>query len=218
MKCTFYYAEDVNLNEWNEIRDKLRKDLKELETGTVTEQEAVNYLETLLPMAKPLERNPAMRFFGFDKPEHMPSDARVDYFYWPTYLAAALTMKACQLYPGILERISLPDSQDAMRIAGAVLLACSGRRFQGHGYESLQGMIEVMELFISSGAMDFIRHYGSLSPEFTRCLKDALDFLMKRVMQGDVSGPWGDDYTDRAHDILVKAGMLPEGEDAKERE
>ena len=109
MKCTFYRPETINTEEWNNIRSKLRADLEELETGKVPESEVVLYLETLFSQAEPLEKNPAMRFFGFDKPEHMPSDARVEYYYWPTYIAAALGMKACLLFPGSLGKVELPE-------------------------------------------------------------------------------------------------------------
>ena len=156
MKCTFYRPETINTEEWNNVRSKLRADLEELETGKVPESEVVLYLETLFSQAEPLEKNPAMRFFGFDKPEHMPSDARVEYFYWPTYIAAALGMKACLLYPGILGKVDLPDGQSAEEILRSVLLACTGRGFRGHGFDDVKGLVEVTEFFIDHGAREFI--------------------------------------------------------------
>lgn len=219
MKCTFYRPETISTEEWDSIRSKLRADLDELETGKVPESEVIQYLEDLLLQAEPLERDPAMRFLGFDRPEHMPSDIRVEYYYWPTYLAAALSMKACLLYPGILEKVSLPRGESAREILCAVLLGCTGRGFRGHGFDDVRGLVEVTEFFVDHGARDFIETCGCPCTEFTECFTLALLFLLHGVMSGKVAGAWGDDYTDRAYDILEKAKMFtPEEEEPVEEE
>lgn len=213
MKCTFYRPEAINTTEFNSIREKMLRDLEELETGRAPEKEVICYLESLLPQAEALEKNPEMRFFGFDKPENMPSDARVDYFYWPTYIASAFIMKASLLYPGILEKVSLPNKEKAESVTRSVLLACTGRGFRGHGYDDVRGLVEVTEFFVDHGASDFLEICGNLCPEFTECFTQALLFLLSGVSKGSVAGAWGDDYTDRACDILEKAKMLTPEED-----
>ena len=209
MKCTFYRTKEINLNEWRAIRNKLHDDLEELEKGEVTEKEARNYLEALLMQAEMLEKNNAMCFFGFDKPEHMPSDIRVEYFYWPTYLAAAITMKSCLMFPGILNRINLPKGQNAIDTFHAVLLGCTGREFRGSGCDDVKGLVEVTEFFVFHNALDFLELNEELCCEFSECLNKALLYLLSGVKQGKVAGAWGDDYTDRSFNILVRAGMLP---------
>ena len=227
MKCTFYRPECIDLKEWNTIINKLRADLDELDAGNLPEREVICYLADLLSQAEPLERRPEMYFFGFDKPEHMPSDARVDYFYWPTYVAAALIMKACLLYPGILEKISFPDGKSAERIYRAVLLGCTGRGFRGHGYDDIRGLIEAMELFVDHGAVELFVDHGTMDfqgydedicPEFTACLNEALSFLLTGLLNGKVAGAWSDDYTERAYEILVKARMLMPEQDESEQD
>ena len=218
MKCTFYRPKAVDFKEWEAIRGKLLADLDELESGKVPEREVVLYLETLFSLAKPLEKEPGMRFFGFDKPGRMPSDVRVDFFYWPTYIAAALGMKACLLCPGILGKVRTPDGQDAENILCAVLRACTGRGFYGDGYDDVKGLVEVTEFFVDHGAREFIEQCGVPCPEFNECFTQALLFLLAGVSRGSVAGAWGDDYTERACDILVKAKMLMPGEDEAEEE
>ena len=213
MKSTFYRPEAINIKEFNSIREKMLRDLEELETGRVPEREVICYLESLLPQAEALEKNPEMRFFGFDKPENMPSDARVDYFYWPTYIASALVMKACLLYPGIAEKVSLPNKENAESVMRSVLLACTGRGFRGHGYDDVRGLVEVTEFFVDHGARAFIETCANPCPEFTECFTQALLFLLSGVSRGSVAGAWGDDYTDRAYDILEKAKMFTPEED-----
>ena len=208
MKCTFYRPETVNFAEWKEIREKLLRDLNELETGKVKKQEAVLYLQTLLPQAEILERNPRMRFFGMDLPQKMPSDIRVDYYFWPTYIAAMIAMKICLLWPGILDRVNIPGGESARDILRAVLLGCTGRGFRGHGYDDVRGLVEVTEFFVDHGTIDFLEISGTLCMEFTECLNQALLFLLAGVMQGSVAGAWGDNYTERAYSILAKSKML----------
>lgn len=215
MKCTFNRPETINTHEWDAILRKLRADLEELETGKVPEVEVVRYLTELLSLAEPLEKNPAMRFLGFDRPERMPSDIRVEYFYWPTYLAAALSMQACLRYPGILEKVSLPDAGEILR---SVLLGCTGRGFYGHGFDDIKGLVEVTEFFVDHGAGDFVENCGNPCPEFTECFNNALLALLRGVLKGKVAGAWGDDYTDRACDILLKAGMLAPDEEEENME
>jgi len=214
MKCTFYRPETINIAEWKEISKKLFRDLEELETSKVKKHEAVLYLQTLLPQAEALEKDPCMRFFGMNQPQMMPSDIRVEYFYWPTYTAAMLVMKSCMLWPGILDHVNIPGSESASDILRSILLGCTGRGFRGHGYDDVRGLVEVTEFFVNHGVIGFLETNGNLCPEFTECLNQALLFLLAGVMKGSVAGAWGDDYTDRAYDILVKSNMFtPEEEE-----
>lgn len=208
MKCTFYRPKEVNLEEWRAIRGKLRDDLQELTNGEVSEKEAQSYLEALLAQAEILEKNNKMCFFGFDKPEHMPSDIRVEYFYWPTYLVAAIAMKACLMFPGILKKIHLPNGQNATETLRAVLLGCTGCKFRGSGFDDVKGLVEVTEFFVFNDALDFLEDNEELCSEFRECLDKALLYLLTGVQQGKVAGAWGDDYTERSYSILVKAGMI----------
>jgi hypothetical protein len=51
-----------------------------------------------------------MKFLGLAEPHEMPSDARVDYFYKPTYIATAFIIKAILLYPSLLNEATFLDS------------------------------------------------------------------------------------------------------------
>ena len=216
MKCTFYRTKEVNMDEWVLIRQKLYEDLKELDKRKTPEREVIEYLEELLPQAEPAGKNPVMRFFGFEKPENLPSEERVEFCYWPTYLAAVFTIESTLLYPGILKRVKLPGGQKAEEIFRAVLTGCTGRGFRGHGFDDVKGLVEVTEFFVECGAQEFLKQNKNAYPEFEECLSNALMFLFTGVMKGKVAGTWGDDYTDRAREILEKAGMFTEKEETKE--
>ena len=174
MKNQFYRPETTNLNAWNAVLEGMRKDLAELTRGKGSEEEVRAYLNDLLTQALPLETDNSLCFFGFDKPENMPSDARVDYFYYPTYLATAITMRALNRYPGILKgaRIAGESSmttEEAAHTLSKVMLACTMRGFSGHGYDDLSGQLDALELFLEADAPRFIAEHPELCPEFNQC-------------------------------------------------
>ena len=213
MKCTFYRPEKVNLGEFFAIRDKLREDLAELESGSVGEEEVRAYLATLLPQAKGLEHDPSKAFFGLDDPNTMEADARVDFFYWPTYLAAGICMKALLLYPQIAEGemlsggpepCSVPDAMD--RIA-ACLRGCTGRGFSGAGFEGVSGRLEVMEHFVRLGTISFLQRYPDLCPEFGEKFRAVLLGFRYAVENGTIKGDWNQDFTDFGRALLERAGQ-----------
>lgn len=115
--------------------------------------------------------NPAMSFLGLAAPETMPSDARVDYFYRPTYIATAFMMKAVVLYPSLLNESTFLDSEldftvdTVKKTLSACMLACTGRDFDGAGVLRLKDCIR---LFSDAGADEFLAKYPDLCPEFTQ--------------------------------------------------
>ncbi len=205
MRNKFYRTEKTDLDAWNAILANMRKDLDAMGTDTTTEDEARIYLEDLLSYAEPLGYNPEMLFLGFDRPENMPGDAREDFILRPTYLTAALIMKAVQRYPRILDRLKLTNGKTAEETVRGILTACTSRGFHGRGYDELRGMLDVMELFTKNGAPVFLRQHGKLCPAFAMCYKDTLEFMRERIADDSLRGPWGEDDTERATEILYLA-------------
>ena len=203
MKCTFYRPEKAAISEFSAIIQKLRSDLDELETGTIPEKEVRRYLEVLLSYAKPLDNNPELYFFGLDDPQNMPSYARVDFFYWPTYVASTLIMSAYRIYPSILKRID--GAEDKLR---ACLRGCCGRQFHGSGYDDLQGLVEAMEFFTAHEVSRFLDLAGKeFCPLFSETFSNALTSLSDTLAKGSVKGTWGDDYTERTRWIIEKNSL-----------
>ena len=207
MECTFYRPDNFNLAEWRNIIDKLRQDLEELKYGKVTEEEAATYLRTLLYQAKPLRHDSSMWFFGLKEPEQMPGDARVDFFYWPTYIATGIIMTILTIYPKIYHsdrfiRETMPPEK-AIFIINGCLRGCTGRNFNGFGYDDVHGKVEVMEFFTDVNIYAFHSKNRSFSREFMKCYGGALDSL-----KGRASGEWGDDYSERI-DRIEKRSRMP---------
>ena len=171
MNCTFYRPQTVNTNEFENIVGKLRYDLHLLKTEKCDEWSVYTYVYSLSRLAKPLANNPKMSFLGLDEPEKMPSDARVDFFYRPTYIATAFMMKAVLLYPSLMNEATFLDSDldftvDTVRnTLTSFMLACTGREFDGAGVFRLADCIA---LFEEAGASEFLNKYSDICPDFAK--------------------------------------------------
>ena len=211
MNCTYYRPTSHNLREWENIRDKMRYDLSLLEKEPVNEVSLRCYLESLLPQAEPLEGAPGMRFFALGDPNSMPADCRVEYVYWPTYIAAAFCMKALLLCPAVISMIGEDmapiNGDDALHILSECLRGCTGRGFSGHGFDDIRGLVDTMDFFTEHGVQDFIAQYPDLCPEFTDCFRKAARFLAESVEREGVKGSFGDDHSVRAKRILERLGL-----------
>ena len=211
MKKTIYRPVIRKQNEWDNILEERRNELSRLKTGKFENSVLHIYLKELLLQAQPLSKNTNMRFFGFDRPSAMPADARVDYFYWPTYISTACCMKAIFLCPEIINMIREDVVQitglEPMAILADCMRGCTGLGFFGHGYENIQGLVETMDFFTEAHVQDFIAKYPHVCPEFTACFKNAVTYLADSAKNGKVAGVWGDDHTDRALVILDRLGI-----------
>ena len=115
--------------------------------------EKTNDQKTLLTNAKKAvslcqEINPGSGMLFFIPPDqdikHMPSDARVEFIYMPTYTLAAYLI-LCKLH---LKDLFTKDEELEQGFKG-ILLACTGRNMTGHGYEELEGLVDALEIFLS---------------------------------------------------------------------
>ena len=180
MNCTFYRPTTINTREFENIIGKLSYDLHRLETEQHDEWSVYTYFYALSCHATPLEKNPAMSFIGLAAPESMPSDARVDYFYRPTYIAAAFMIKAVLMYPSLMNEATFLDSEldftvdTVKRTLAAYLLGCTGRGFDGAGVLPLKACVKIFE---DAGADEFVAKYPELCPEFTKLYQEKKAFV-----------------------------------------
>ena len=151
-------------------------------------------------MCQELNPGSGMRFFitpGLDI-KGMPSDARVEYIYMPTYTLAAYLIQ-CKLHLGDLFTND-PELEDGFK---AILLACTGRGMTGHGYDAEYGLVDALEIFLEAPIKAFLAKHGKEYPEFTRCFKKAVKALQD-LAEGKPASPWGEDpkLTKRAKDLF----------------
>ncbi|NLC42782.1 MAG: gamma-glutamylcyclotransferase, partial [Clostridiales bacterium] len=199
MKNTFYRPTEVNICIYQEIVEKLRQNLNVLISGEVSDEEVVQFVETIIHHAKPLPNNNELLFWGLDDPRSMPADGRVYYFYTPTYITVSFMMKALLEIP---EKITQLDGfMDTLKRG---MLACNGRKFKGSGYEEIGGLIDCLSIFESIDVFLFLRAYPNVCTEFTELFGYAVAWLRSALEKGDIVNEWGKSYTDRARNLLSK--------------
>ena len=195
LECTFYRPEKANIEEFFEIVHKLGADLDLVCNENVPEDAVRSYARNLIALAKPLKGNPEMYFLGLDEPENMPSDARVDFFYNPTYYGTAIIMRAVMKHPDLLK-----EHENEIR---GLMMGCTGRGFKGSGYGGLRGLLETLKIFAGADCDGFLSEYPELCAEFTGLYRERMKSLEEWLEESPVRGSWGEDYTEKAREVVA---------------
>lgn len=199
MKNTFYRPAEVDVNVFEKIVEKLHQDLEMLISGKVSDEEVIEYVRGIIHHAKPLPDNRDMVFWGQGDPRSMPADARVDFFYTPTYITVSFMMRALLDIP---EKVTQLDGfMDTLKKG---MLACTGRSFKGSGYDTIGGLLDYLSIFESIDISLFLRAYPKMCIEFTDLFYYAVSWLRSILEKGEILNEWGVSYTDRARDFLRK--------------
>ena len=144
----------------------------------------------------------------------IPSDARVDFCWIPTYLCTAVLMKACLTNPE-----SFTQKEKSALLEG-LKISCA-RNLRGHGYEAFKGQIDSLNIFIKAGLREFIDLYPEICPEFTEMIEAIVSQFQQRESEGKFTGSWGESYEDEIRNIneyfsqrqVFVYGTLLSGED-----
>jgi len=200
MKYTFYRPNELNTTEFDKIISDIHDVLVRISNGYADGNELKDYLEKLIRDQKCLRSNADMGFWGFDDPENMPSDARVMYFYTPTYIATGILLNAKLNYPGTAKQIA--GFNVALKKG---LLASTGRGFQGHGHDYLDGLIKALNIFVLAKAHIFVELYPNYCQEFTRLFKESLQCCERLIKTNKTKGDWGEDYSIKLNCLLQAA-------------
>ena len=135
------------------------------------------------------EINPGSGMLFFIPPDkdikHMPSDARVEFIYMPTYTLAAYLIH-CKM---ILKEQFTQDQELEAGFKG-ILLASTGRNMTGHGYEEFDGLVDALEIFLEAPLKPFLTEYAKQYPEFAKCVQKAIKTLYG-IAGGSVHPAWG---------------------------
>lgn len=200
MKYTFYRPNETNTETFDKIISDMYEVLVKISNGYAKENELKDYLENLVKDQKCLQSNAEMGFWGFDEPENMPSDARVMYFYTPTYIAIGMLLNTKLNYPETVKQIA---GFDVALKKG--LLASTGRGFQGHGYDNLDGLIKVLNIFVLAKAHIFVELYPNYCQKFTKLFKESLQYCERLIKTNKTKGDWGEDYSIQLNCLLQAA-------------
>lgn len=182
MNCTFYRPENINTLEFDNIIGKMSYDFHLLSTEETDEWAVYLYIYRLCQLAKNVGHNPKMKFLGLAEPEGMPSDARVDYLYRPTYIATAFIMKSILLYPSLLDEETFLDSDLDFSVElvkstlSDLMFGCTGREFDGAGVFK---MTDCFKLFEAAGISEFMTKYFNICPAFFEMYSEKKSLIEK---------------------------------------
>lgn len=135
--------------------------------------------------------------------EMIPSDARVDFWYWPTYFLTASLIRA-QLLADQTDATLPPAWSGGLKLG---LLAASFRKFAGHGMEDEDVRIEVLNFYLDAGLMPFLAAHGSEHPEFAHLVTTILENQRQAILSGKARGGFTD-YTQPWLDLQARTGAI----------
>jgi len=123
-----------------------------------------------------------------DFDDFMPSDARVDFVFRPTYAAVATLSRTLCDYPVIALR--------ARRFLATLkkgMVFATHRALAGHGFDADQGVVDALRI-LSLGKVPLLldRHPG-LCPALHRIIQDVAKEMQQRLETRTAVGIWGED-------------------------
>lgn len=124
----------------------------------------------------------------------IPSDARVDFCYLPTYLCTATLMKA------YLTDSSSFTLKEKSALLNGLKMSCA-KNLWGHGFEGLKGQIEALNIFMKAGLKEFLDLHHDFCPEFSEMIEEISSQYQDKEFQGKFTGPWGESYETQIKEV-----------------
>lgn len=106
----------------------------------------------------------------------MPADARVDFAYFPTYIAVAWLILARQRHPDILQQERRLD-----RAIKRGLRFATGRRLMGHGYDASRELLAAVRVLALGQVFSFVREKPEFAPQFMALIEEVEDRLVNHL-------------------------------------
>jgi len=198
MKFEFNRGNGTDLKVWSSTNRRLMEDLLALEKDeSINAREVVSYVQDLLAELRPIDtEHTDLLFLMYDSPAGMESDARDDFIYRPSYIAAAFAMTAAELFPEVR---AIPELEEKLP---KLLKAITGRKFEGHGYELNEGFLSTMDIFAHSLTLQFIAWNDDVCPEFSTEMTGAIAKLVGGFCTGEYRDPWtNENYIARSEEL-----------------
>ncbi|UZE97291.1 hypothetical protein [Alkalimarinus alittae] len=203
---------EVCIDTMFKIRDNWRAHLIELACGNAcseapTQAEVANYCRYLLSLQRGRVIKISPGSWGLTEDLAMPSsDARVEFIYFPTYIAVSTLVLAWQRYPELSDQ--LPDFKRQLRQGIKFML---GRRLRGSGYDADRLLVEAIEILALGKVFDFVKQQPTFFPKLTEICDQALIYLQSCP---DQLGPEEVNWYFVPYDLRQRAICLLQGGDA----
>jgi len=139
-----------------------------------------------------------------------PADARVDMWYWPTYMATAILMQDFLTS----SRQAKPMDPARAESLHKGLQAASTRKLSGHGFGAESDRVDALNLYMTAGLVEFMIKHRDYAPEFCAMIDDVLGKLRLRLACGHVIDDFNFDFTEKWTAVLQRFKRLS-GEDTQ---
>ncbi len=166
---------------------------------------SVDNIELFTQRLMALQRHdtaPAMKTGSWAIPRDaaMPSDARVEFVYFPTYIAIAWLCLIRQDYPDIAARLGGFD-----RTLSQGLRFASYRKLRGHGHEANEQCLDAVEILALGKTFSCVRADPSISRAFRNTIDDVETSITEKMPQDTGWSGTDPKRRQRALDLLLGA-------------
>lgn len=197
MLKTFMICDSHNIDTMSHLVDEMKQVLAGLDAGEIpnqanyTKQDLLHYCKSLVKGQRGnIGRTKQGSWSVAPNDEGMPSDARVDFIFTPTYVAVATLSRTLQDHPTIA--IQIPGFFNSLKRG---MLFCTYRELQGHGYEAIDGILDAIMILSIGKVPSLLNAEPKLSKKLLDLFKKVEVFLTERLLSGETIGPWGEDYS-----------------------
>ena len=182
-----------NPSEWSNIVRGMQVILTETIKGSYSETELIDFFTRAVHDALPVNES---LFWGFDDPRSMPSDARCEFFYRPSYIMTLTLINAVLQFPKLLD---IPHSRETLHGA---LIGCTGRRLMGHGFDGQAELYYNLKLFLTNNILAFLAAYPDIGREFASMLDEIMKEINIAYKEGKHFGDWDHDFKNEQEEVL----------------
>jgi hypothetical protein len=120
--------------------------------------------------------------------DFMPSDARVDFVFRPTYAAVATLSRTLFDYPVI----ALRTKRFLSTLKNGLVFA-THRALAGHGFDADQGAIDALRILSMGKVPLLLDRHPKLCPALHRIILGVAKEMQRRLDTGTAVGVWGED-------------------------
>ena len=204
MLKTFRVLKEVNIDEMENFNRDLDNFLSDLDSGcifdnnTYSQTEFKALLESfVVGQRDSLGRTKKGSWSIAPDDDGMPSDARVDFIFKPTYLVTAILTRALCDYPNIAN--SIPNFENALKKGMAF---CSYRDLGGAGYDFEKGQIEALTILSMGKVPWFLDKHKEFCPKLLQVIIQVSHEMVKKLNLGTTTTIWGENLKEQFSSAL----------------
>ena len=191
-----FNRDSMESSDWERIISQMKETLLDVRLGIYGKEGLATFCKQAINDAQTNEKFEGTLFWGFDEPHNMPSDARCEFFYQPTYLMTLTLANAVLQYPDLMKIDRMEETlQKAFK-------GCTGRGLAGHGFDGTAELHRNLRLFLKSNVMEFLAAYPELGSAFSRMLEETMNGMKESYERGEYISDWEHDFKEEMEELM----------------